>query len=620
MSNVDREPGERVYDSDFLKLLAKPALQAPSMPAPGRRKVTLPAPERLPQGKAGSYEITLDTSHQVLSSRIPEERAFGGSAGQVEATLYPSFSELNLDASAFAPATALALKAKQFDDGLYACVELAADQGQGSFPARTELLLSLLKALQGESDRTAAALLTAAARLGGMRPQVRANVASQADALQKAFLADELHSKVLGFYTWSEKLSQIFQRDRMLQTPLDEPAARAFAVQLSKDKQLLKAYSSSLSLAEKLTNPFAGRDLRQAAVALAEGHAPVLSKDMSLFPPSRAPETDLIKKLYGDKPIPEGFNLADEMVKRLRAGTLDLKPKPDSGWYDQQSYALEGLAVPERMPEAQQLHFDESYRKELVGLLKALLALTRETHIKQLEIPRAGAAAIRAPLRPRLDVKPDLTVEPLATYYLRRARSYRFVRNVLEQAFGQKSLNEMRRLTVAGPVNVSLRAELRLMEALFHGAYLRSSEEIGMTPEQDSDLGEPQGANANRTVLAAWLARLGKDPDLGKDIRMMVPVFYDVGRKKTKVWAVLGVAEKPIEVSYATEPTIVEIKGPDGKRVDQKDVDVQFVGEGHKIAYIATAEVFVTRLLNRAEFRRLCDQYKTSKAIVNSLQ
>ena len=42
------------------------------------------------------------------------------------------------------------------------------------------------------------------------------------------------------------------------------------------------------------------------------------------------------------------------------------------------------------MPEAQRLKLDESYRKELVGLFKALLALTRETHIKQLEVPMVG--------------------------------------------------------------------------------------------------------------------------------------------------------------------------------------------------------------------------------------
>ena len=48
--------------------------------------------------------------------------------------------------------------------------------------------------------------------------------------------------------------------------------------------------------------------------------------------PSRAYETDLATELYGDRPIPDRFDLADEMIKRLRAREIDLRPKPTSGW------------------------------------------------------------------------------------------------------------------------------------------------------------------------------------------------------------------------------------------------------------------------------------------------
>ena len=71
-----------------------------------------------------------------------------------------------------------------------------------------------------------------------------------------------------------------------------------------------------------------------------------------------------------------------------------------------------------------------------------------------------------------------------------------------------------------------------------------------MKPE--SDAFHPSNASLDRAVLAAWLESLPKDPDLGKDIRMMVPIFYDIDRHKTKVWAVLGIASKPLNVSYAT--------------------------------------------------------------------
>jgi hypothetical protein len=590
---------------------------------PGLRKVIVPAQslqtwEPSPgESKAGNYEVTLDISHQVLSLDVLVDEGGGFRTGPLEAPLYPSFSAANPHES-FAPAAALALKAKQFDDGLYACVELAADAGLDRFPGRKEFLLQLLKGVSAESDRSAAALLTAAARLGGMQPQVGPEVAHQAQELQSSFLASELRSKPLGFYTWNPSLIQVFQRDRMLQTPLKALEALSLAVALSRNGDLLKAYVASLSLNEKLTNPFAGGDLRQSALALRHGGTPSFAGHLALFPSSQAQETNLIKMLYGDRPIPQGFNLADEMVKRLRSGQLNLKPKSNSGWYDYETYALEPLAIPERMPEAQRLHFDESYRRDLVGLFKALLALTRETHVKLTERITQGAA--RGPRIQPIRISPALTVEPLPTYYLRRARSYEFVRQVLQRAFGPEALPKLRRLTAAGPVNLSLASELALMEALFHGAYLRSCEEIGMKPEPGSEFGSPGDANIHRALLGTWLDSLSKDPDLGKDIRMMVPIFYDSGRGKTKVWAVLGIASKPLSVSYAHPPLVKEMNGPGSKRVKPGEVDVEFVSQYTHLAYIVSAEVYVTRLLNRTEFRQLCDQKKTFTAIVESLK
>ena len=68
------------------------------------------------------------------------DRDSGSPGGALEAPLYPSFSEANPDVT-FTSAAALALKAKQFDDGLYACVELAADAGLDRFPGRKDFLL-----------------------------------------------------------------------------------------------------------------------------------------------------------------------------------------------------------------------------------------------------------------------------------------------------------------------------------------------------------------------------------------------------------------------------------------------------------------------------------------------
>ena len=144
-----------------------------------------------------------------------------------------------------------------------------------------------------------------------------------------------------------------------------------------------------------------------------------------------------MKKLYGDGPIPEGFSLIDEMTKRIQAGELKLLPTADSGWYDYQTWALEPLVIPEKMPEAEHLALDVTYRKQLLELFKGILALTRETHIKQLELPPnrmilpPGAEVV-------IDIYPELSAEPLATYYFRRAWSYYFIRTVLTGTFGPR--------------------------------------------------------------------------------------------------------------------------------------------------------------------------------------
>ena len=130
----------------------------------------------------------------------------------------------------------------------------------------------------------------------------------------------------------------------------------------------------------------------------------------------------------------------------------------------------------------------------------------------------------------------------------------------------------------------------------------------------------PNNASLDRALLAAWLESIPKDPDLGKDIRMMVPVFYDINRGKTKVWAVLGIASKPLNVSYVHPPTVKEIKGPQGAHVNPGDANLEFANQSTQLTYIVSAEVYVSHLLNRTEFRQLCDQKKTFKAIVDSLK
>ena len=341
------------------------------------------------------------------------------------------------------------------------------------------------------------------------------------------------------------------------------------------------------------------------------GQALESRQPVRMFPPSRSREGDLAARLWGNRPVPEGASLMDELVARVRMGDVSLEPREDSGWYDHQTWSLEPLLRPERTEEAKRLAYGEEYLKHLEMLFRGVLALVRETHVKQLDVtPTAGRAM--PPRRVTIDVRPDLRVEPLATHYARRADAYAFVRTVLEGAFGEGALSSLRRRTVDGWAPLDLDTELDLMEALFRGA--ASSARIGVGLDV---AGGPSHAPA-RAVFDTWRTLQAGDPDLARDVRMMVPVFYDQIRRKTKVWVFLGWSRRPLFITYDRSPQVLEKTRLVG--VEGVSVAVSFGGQSEQIVYPVTAEVYVSRLLNRKEFRAHCDRFKTRTPILRNLR
>lgn len=477
----------------------------------------------------------------------------------------------------FTSASALALKAKQFDDGLYAAVEIAA------FQAKSRLVEQVLARLANAPGGPARAKLAAAFALG--RGEHALDPAAERE--RTAFLGDALRSKPIGFYTWSEDLTRIFQHDRMLQSDLSgEPDAASVAAAIADDASLAAAYAASLRLPARLTNALACADLRSP---IAPGRA------TAFFPPSRAHETDLVSKMFGSSPIPEGFELMKELVARIRDRRVDLTPLPDSGWYDVQTWALETLVAPERGIEAARLQIHDGYREHLVELFRGILTATRETHAKQLAVPLAGCAA---PRQPQLPIRPELTVEPLVTHYLRRADSYRFVRGVLVEAFGDAGLAVMRGQRNGRRIEMPLGDELASMIHLFDGAAGAAMQELGMPVTHD------------RRAFDAWRGGAG-DPDVAEDIRAMVPVFYDVERRQTKVWMILGWAQRSLEAGFVTPPKVEITNG--------KQAEISFTTSWYPIATPVMVEAYVSRILDRTQFRALCDAHATPAAIVAAI-
>ncbi|HEV3006579.1 MAG TPA: hypothetical protein VGX78_19065, partial [Pirellulales bacterium] len=431
------------------------------------------------------------------------------------------------------------------------------------------------------------------------------------------FLADPLRSKPLGFYTWSKPLSSIFQQDRMLQSELADAAGiEALVRSLHGNVEMRATYEAYLELISRLTNPPSKPDLRGAVASLDDGQYVAPGKGARFFPPSTSRESELVQRLFSDQPIPESFSLADELVAGVRSGEIDLTPRPDSGWYDYQTWALEPMALPERMPEAEHLQLGDEYRKQLLELFKGVLALTRETHVKQLEVPRAAAEAPPPKERVKIDIAPELCAEPLASFYLRRAVAYRFIRQVLVDTFGDEALTEMHRLTAEGPVERNLAEELDAIASLFHGAYVAVCRQLGMRPDEAAAVGS--GDEADAAAFLAWAANPDHDLDLARDARMMVPVFYDQLRRQTKVWVFLGWASQGGWVSFA-KPPAAEVLDEAGQRIGDDGPELVYQSTYETFVYPVMAEVYVDRLLNRDEFRRHCDTHASRAVILQNL-
>ena len=272
------------------------------------------------------------------------------------------------------------------------------------------------------------------------------------------------------------------------------------------------------------------------------------------------------------------------------------------------------------MPEASHVQFGEHYLKHLEEMFKGTLALTRETHVKQLDFPAPASEAPAVEDEKKIDlvITPDLIIEPLPQMYLRRAQSYLFVREVLAQAFGEAALAEMHRQTQDGPVKATLDEELQQMATIFYGAHVAASRQLGKA-EEPVPAGIAADPAAAATALLTWHQTSAADPDLGRDARMMVPVFLDpenVGSRSGACSA--GKRRTPTSATPSTPPSATNEAG-DAVDLAAK-FDVHYYGQGLSLACPIFAEVWVTKLLNRDEFRRHCDTYVTPTAITANLQ
>jgi hypothetical protein len=109
------------------------------------------------------YRVELDLAPQLLGVALPPEFGFGRES-ETESPLTATLTRKE----GFVSASMLAQKAKLFDDGLVAAVELAAQAGDGEFPGKAALLRNIIRLLLARQPSPSRPLVIL---LGAARPR-----------------------------------------------------------------------------------------------------------------------------------------------------------------------------------------------------------------------------------------------------------------------------------------------------------------------------------------------------------------------------------------------------------------------------------------------------------------
>ncbi len=489
----------------------------------------------------------------------------------------------------------------------------------------------------------------AAAYVGAALPEeVRASllpsvIARHAHERWLGFLADPLESTPLGFWTGNQELARTFLQDRMLmqgiQVTRSQPrpgptGGTALIWGLGARADLADAFRRFRAVDAVVTNPswdeevdlIAVLDRLHRRIEAEEGTGPhpvaalQAELDQALGPRAsvallsyaQSPEFAIMER-WDPRSGEEGT--MEDVIRAIRDGSLDLTPRPDSGWYDRQWYALETLLLPERAQESYKLVLTQRYRQRLENAFRSAITKTRETHIKHLPTFTIGSTLAGTP-PPRVRIGPEFSAEPVATVYLRMARGTRFVHDALaatldgltEGMTGVDVLDAIPLLrTGAGSAEGRVGPELRRAARWLYGLYDILCDELGMPPAYLQDELTDEEILASRKEATDWLANWTEDPRLKDDTRVAVPA---VRREDWTIvhWGTAGVTLEPVKYRYLEEP---EVHGAEATFVSTRyvlptDLFVAFTPEGRSP-------------LTREAFRALCDAHPTAGALARGL-
>lgn len=383
--------------------------------------------------------------------------------------------------------------------------------------------------------------------------------------------SDKSISKPISFYCWTEKLSYIYTRDKILREPFlkdDLEAMMVLLTLLDGDTLLKKTYMNEISRIVKMTgapkynftemikNECGDRSYQSVledSVLLETIKSKICSlgsnkyDKITLIPASFPPENRFTDSRDSD------FNgsvaVMGPFIGAIMNGGIDLNPGSEGSWYEYQQFALKPLLSIDSLQENKKVYRYPKYKQKLQMTFKSLYAAHLETHRKGCS--GIGYAAGYYPTyenRLVLMISPVNRLEPLPEVYLRTSSAYSRLASVMKTDYNDANLTGMR----SKKPNASLKAskEVNYLCNLYFGFYLLSCEDIGMQPVKT-----PRNADFAIQIAKDFLSMLPNDNDMKQDIRFMMPVANL--QDSTLYWIVNGVCNSQnVTIEFRENPEI----------------------------------------------------------------
>ncbi|HRZ78799.1 MAG TPA: hypothetical protein P5044_02220 [bacterium] len=587
-----------------------------------------------------------DLVEKIYPTRVEAMKALNGRLNDKNVSFIPSIETVNG-------------KLKKLNDGLYAGIELALEKGVSEFPSKPEFLSKVAVKLNelGENAGDSATAHVDSAKVYiavAMKLSDIEEIPFNSSILEKADseisdLKDMFYIQPTGFYTWSDELKMIFERDRFLQNYQDDEdpysvktvgKSVALTLAITSDEALEKEYDQILGIYSDLTNPAA--DIPVTALKpyikglgslnsvdsiinnflsdnKPEYTAPSCNNHFALIPASYSKETDYFQSLTCDTEY-AGINFMDELIAAIKNGKIDLEPDGSSGWYDYQSYALETLLLPERGEENNNLLLTKAYKEKLIESFKSIMIQNRETHVKSLEM---GAAEYASAEPKPFDIYPKLPAEPFSTFYLRNARAYRFLQTALTAITGNDFMESVKVNSEGNETKTSLKDGLEKMQRLLYGLSFITADSVGAEMTLMKDELSKEDVEDCRAEAQCWLAAWREDSDIKLDPRVAVPMQYDYDRNTLTYWGVIGVRIIRATTEFHKD-FLPEIVGVGGHDDDSWNCQFrEFLPHDYYLLIEKSAEFTVDLnkpILDREAFRAICDKGTTEKDILAELE